>query len=79
MTIWAIFSIANEYDQPNNNLENLYKNRPTFEQLSRFFFEDMELDEENMIDLDLILEGNEIGVHGKYGIKYRLEEVEVTD
>jgi hypothetical protein len=32
--IWCLFSIANEYDQPKNNLAAWWLKKPTFEQLA---------------------------------------------
>ena len=32
-SIWCVFSIANEYDQPPNNLEAVFFSKPTFETL----------------------------------------------
>lgn len=36
-TIWALFSIANEYDQPDNNLETFWFHKPGFHDLKVFF------------------------------------------
>ena len=33
--IWVLFSIANDYDQPDNNLEAWWANKPSFDQLSK--------------------------------------------
>ena len=36
-SIWCLFSIANNYDQPDNNLVAWFKEKPTFEKLLETF------------------------------------------
>jgi len=77
MKVWAIFSIANNYDQPDNNLEKLYKEKPTFEALLNFFYEGKtisDLDEYLIIGLVGILKEERVDMLGG---EYRLELVEV--
>lgn len=77
MKVWALFSIDNNYDQPDNNLEKLYKNKPTFEQLRYFFFKDTPIDEihdNHIILLADILKGQESRFSNT---DYRVEEVDV--
>lgn len=77
MNVWAIFSIDNDYNQPDNNLNKLYKNKPTIIQLSNYFFdtEDIGSLEENLIlFLSSLLKGEEKGFQH---VNYRLEQVEV--
>lgn len=77
MTVWAILSIENNYDQPDNNLEKLYKNKPTIEQLKTFFFEDSpieELEEDHIFFLVDILKGKESRFSNT---DYRIEKIEV--
>ena len=80
MKVWAIFSIENEYDQPDNNLEKLFKNKPTIEKLSEWYQgyvdEDDGYDKEDR--LEQMLAGQEIRFT-KMGADYRLEEVEVEE
>ena len=33
-TIWVLLSVANEYDQPNNNLETWWESKPSFSKLA---------------------------------------------
>lgn len=33
-TVWCLFSIANNYDQPRNNLEKVWATKPTFKEFS---------------------------------------------
>lgn len=34
--IWCLFSIANNYDQPQNNLERWWSQKPSIEQLGKY-------------------------------------------
>lgn len=80
MKVWAIFSIENQYYQPENNLEKLYKSKPSYEQLVDFFFSQTEnLTEQEDMDIRRILSGEEVRPLNEYGADYRIEEVEVTE
>lgn len=79
MKVYAVFSIANNYDQPENNLEILFKNKPNFENLRKFFFDGKSVDE--LTDADIIfvvdlMRGKSIRYSG---YDYRVEEVDVLD
>lgn len=76
MKVYAIFSIAHTYDQPDNNLEKLYNAKPNFTQLVEFFFEQPieELADEDILFIASILRGESALFRGD---SYRLEEVEV--
>lgn len=79
MPIWAIFSVKNDYNQPDNNLEKWYKNKPTFDVLLSFFYKDTALSDLNnnqINDLDKLLDGNRVNI---FGDEYRLEVVEVSN
>lgn len=79
MKAWAIFSIENNYYQPDNNLVALYKDKPTFEQLlSRFANgrELGELEEYEIIGIVSLLSG---GKYKTFDCEYRLEEVEMEE
>ncbi|WP_298845567.1 hypothetical protein [uncultured Clostridium sp.] len=69
-TIWCLFSIANEYDQPDNNLECVWLTKPTFKQI-RYIFG---LAEGKWIE-DL-LEGLKVRDAGH--TEYRLKEIELN-
>lgn len=73
--VWAVFSITDEYYQPDNNLVILYKQKPSFEQLVDLLFKGRkieELSEDELIwTVDLLRGKVEF-----YGIEFRLEEVE---
>lgn len=77
MTVWALFRIANNYDQPENDLQKLYKNKPTFEQLLGYFFPGTilsEIQEDFLISVVMLLKGERVHL---FGDEYRIEEVEV--
>lgn len=78
MKVWAIFSIANEYYQPENNLEKLFLNKPSFQEL--FDWWEGYVDEENHYDkrdrIKAMLEGEDVRFT-KMGGHYRIEEVDV--
>ena len=77
MTVWALFRIENNYDQPDNDLQKLYKNKPTFEQvLSHFFPEAIlsDIQEDHLIAAVMLLKGERVKL---FGDEYRIEEVEV--
>lgn len=79
MKVWAIFSIENDYNQPDNNLVVLYKNKPNFEQLFKRFSRQRELgelEEYEIVGIVGMLSGN---TYDFCGAEYRLEEVEVKD
>lgn len=42
-TIWVLFSIANEYDQPENNFEAWWYEKPTFNMLAKLWNIDVDL------------------------------------
>ena len=79
MKVWAIFSIDNDYNQPDNNLVALYKEKPTFEQLLKRFYDSSELrdlEEYEIIGIVGLLSGKE---YNFCSVRYRLEEVEVIE
>lgn len=69
MKIWCLFSIANNYDQPDNNLVVWWVNKPNFKTLT------LALGRIDTADKDIgqILRGNEMSLDGYL---YRLKEVE---
>lgn len=78
MKVWAIFSIENNYYQPDNNLVKLYRDKPTFEQLLRHFFESRdisEIEEIYLIGIVEMLRGGEYEDINR--TSYRLELVNV--
>jgi len=62
--IWALFSIANEYNQPGNNLEAWWYSKPSIKELSRFVGVDF---------AEAVFNGKGIRV-GE--LSYRLEKIE---
>ena len=82
MKVYAIFSIANNYDQPENNLEILFQNKPNFENLKTFFFDQLSIDELSIDELrnsDImflvdLMRGKSVRLDGT---EYRIEELPV--
>lgn len=75
MKVWALLSEENEYYQPRNNLQVLYEHKPSFEQLVKFLYGDVkieELEEEQLISTVNLLQLKEVNV---YDVYYRLEEL----
>ena len=77
MKVYAIFSIANNYEQPENNLEILFQNKPNFENLKTFFFDQLSIDELRNSDIMFLVDlmrGKSVRL---VYTKYRIEEVTV--
>ena len=78
MKVYAIFSIANNYDQPENNLEILFQNKPNFESLRTFFFDQLSIDELRDSDIMFLVDlmrGKSVRL---VYTEYRIEEVTVV-
>ena len=72
MKIWVLFSIANEYDQPNNNLEAWWVNKPSFDDLARAL--NLQVDKkQGSADVGRILKGDQVRIGEA---DYRLREIE---
>lgn len=75
MKIWCLFSIANEYDQPQHNLEAWWTVKPDFDAL----YIVLGLDREdwdfkkNVKKLGSIVDGDEVRI---WETDYRLREIE---
>ncbi len=79
MKVWALFSIENQYYQPDNNLEKLFVQKPTLEVLMKQIIGTTDLNdmrEMDIIALVEILKGNEGRIDG---YDYRIEEVKVAE
>ena len=77
MKVYAIFSIANNYEQPENNLEILFQNKPNFENLKTFFFDQLSIDKLRDSDIMFLVDlmrGKSVRLDDT---KYRIEEVTV--
>jgi len=71
MIIWALFSVENEYDQPDYNLVTWRTEKPSFESLAVIL--DIHYDRnKGNFDIARILQGHEVTI-GIYC--YRLEKV----
>lgn len=71
MKIWCLFSIANLYDQPNNNLVAWWSNRPSFEVILSAVNGSLG-DEKTIIAAANLLQGRETKVGEDL---FRLEEI----
>lgn len=90
MEVWGLFSIENNYDQPENNLEKLFKREPSLETIINFFYGDTtpisltsvvdtdpkNLDPDQLNVMQAITDGGEGRVDNK---DYRLELIQVED
>ena len=78
MEVWAVFSIAKEYYQPDNNLIILYENKPSFEQLKELLYKGEgieDLEDEQLISIVELLKGETFTGYSTY----RLEKVKVGE
>ena len=74
MKIWCLFSIANEYDQPNNNLISWWLEKPNIKELARVLHIKFDLSKGNSF-LGKLLKEQRIKDNSCY-TEYRLEQVE---
>jgi hypothetical protein len=71
-SIWVLFSIANEYDQPDNNLEAWWFFKPSFTELAKGLVMEVDIKKGNSY-IGKILKGEKVRM-GEYD--YRLREIE---
>lgn len=71
MKIWCLFSIANDYNQPDHNLECWWSKKPDCEQISKVIGR-VYSREEGSPNAGKILKGQEVRVGGA---DYRLKQV----
>jgi len=75
MKIWALFSVSCDYDQPPNNLEAWWVNKPDKKQLRAVIYpEQKEFNEENSVAMEKLLNGGSLSI--EYVVDYRLEQLE---
>jgi len=67
-TIWCLFSVANEYDQPEHNLETFYFEKPNKGDIMKFL-------RCNEVEAEALLRSERTRIKGDY-TDYYLEEVE---
>ena len=73
MKIWALFSISNDYDQPNNNLEYWWTEKPTIEQVGTAMEKPINnVNDETIVKIVGVWQGQEIDF---CGMSYRIEEL----
>lgn len=71
MKIWILLSIANEYDQPDNNLEAWWSYKPTFIELASVIGITVDIHKGHK-EIGQLLKGKEVRIDWTY---YRLEEI----
>lgn len=70
-SIWCLFSIQNEYDQPSNNLVAWWKKKPDFKALAKALNIDFKGDDSILIVVNIHQDGERrVG-----NCDYRLDEV----
>lgn len=72
MKIWCLFSIANEYDQPRNNLEAWWSHKPDFEKLASVIKIPFD-GEKNILNIVYLHQGQERRI---FETDFRLVQVE---
>lgn len=72
MKIWCLFSIANDYSQPSNNLECFWVNRPTLIDLYIWYNNGTRKTEEVTNLLERIVNGKRVRMMDS---DYRIQEV----
>ena len=71
MKIWALFSIANDYDQPDNNLVAWWQNKPKIEVLAQTIGINFDRNK-GSVKLGKILKGQGVRIDGA---DFRLVEI----
>ncbi len=72
MSVWALFSIINDYNQPKNNLEAWWYEKPTFETLASVLNITVDRKKGNS-SIGQLLKGKEIRL---LEADYRLEDID---
>lgn len=76
MKIWCLFSVANEYDQPEYTLVTWWSTRPTIERLAAFLCYPLDkCADQDVIAITEVWRGHGARLSGD-DTRYRLEEVE---
>ncbi len=76
MKIWCLFSIANNYDQPCNNLVRWWSAKPTIEELARFMGSPLgSADDEEVVRVVTLWKGQPVRFPFDDS-DYRIQEVE---
>jgi hypothetical protein len=75
MKIWCLFSVDNNYDQPENNLVCWWQEKPSLETLFIILGIKMGENDEHTVQVVQVWTGKDIQA-GFEQIRYRLEQVE---
>lgn len=74
-TIWCLFSVDENYDQPDHNLTAWWQTRPSIEKLATFLTVRLGADDQQTINLVKIWSGETHSLGILNNTAYRLEEV----
>ena len=76
--IWCLFSVENNYDQPDNNLVTWWEEKPSLEKLAKFLCQPLDkASDEAIMAVVEIWKGNRTVTPGD-STSYRLEQVEAS-
>lgn len=74
-TIWCLFSVSNDYDQPDNNLNRWWSEKPSIEKLASYLGYPLNTaKDEDVVKVVSVWQGHTIKMHPG-DTKYRLQEV----
>ncbi len=73
--IWCLFSVANDYDQPDNNLVRWWAEKPTIETLAKFLATPLASAQDDQIVAVVTIWGGKPARISANDTMYRLEEV----
>jgi phosphoribosylamine-glycine ligase len=75
LTIWCLFSIENNYDQPLNNLERWWSEKPSIEKLASYLGYPLSTaKDEDVVKVVSVWQGQSVQIH-LGSTSYRLQEV----
>lgn len=75
--IWCLFRIENNYDQPDNDLERFWFNKPSLEALGNYLGKPLDkAKDEDVMNTVAIWQGYSTVVNKGLGTRYRLQYVE---
>lgn len=72
--VWALFQVANEYDQPENDLVTFWQTKPGIDQLARFMGAPLEKStSEQILAIAELWKGSRVRFPNADDAEYRLE------
>ena len=74
-SIWCLFSVENNYDQPDNNLERWWQTKPSIETLAKILGYPLDkAKDEDVVKVVSVWQGVQVQLRAS-GTAYRLQEV----